>query len=66
MKLRSLILQYCKFNSFAENIFMGDESFFDTVEGYEKLEMKLDLIVEFYNALDPTFTIEYFKEIWKF
>ena len=51
------------FNSFAENIFMGDESFFDTVEGYEKLEMKLDLIVEFYNALDPTFTIEYFKEI---
>jgi len=40
---------------------MGDESFFDTVESYEKLEMKLDLIVEFYNSIEPTFTIEYFK-----
>ncbi|HAJ96062.1 MAG TPA: hypothetical protein DCP02_07505 [Actinobacteria bacterium] len=49
------------YNSFAENIFMGDESFFDIVEDYEKLKMKLDLIVEFYNALDSTFTIEYYK-----
>jgi len=48
-------------NSFAENIFMGDESFFNTVESYEKLDMKLDLIVQFYNSLDPIFTIEYFK-----
>lgn len=49
------------FNSFAENIFMGDESFFNTVDNYEKLEMKLDLIVQFYNSLDPVFTLEYFK-----
>jgi hypothetical protein len=48
-------------NSFAENIFMGEESFFDIVESYDKLEMKLDLIVAFYNSLDPMFTIEYFK-----
>ena len=49
------------FNSFAENIFMGDKNFFNTVESYGKLEMKLDLIVQFYNSLDPIFTIEYFK-----
>lgn len=49
------------FNSFAENIFMGDDSFFNTVGNYEKLQMKLDLIVEFYNTIDPTFTLEYFK-----
>jgi len=48
-------------NSFAENIFMGEESFFDIIESYDKLEMKLDLIVAFYNSLDPMFTIEYFK-----
>ncbi len=51
------------FNSFAENIFMGEESFFKTVEGYEKLKAKLDLIIEFYNAVNPRFTIEYFKGI---
>lgn len=48
-------------NSFAENIFMGEENFFNTVESYDKLEMKLDLIIAFYNSLDPIFTIEYFK-----
>jgi hypothetical protein len=48
-------------NSFAENIFMGEESFFNTVESYDKLQMKLDLIVAFYNSLDPVFTIDYFK-----
>ena len=51
------------FNSFAENIFMGDESFFKTVEGYEKLKAKLDLIIRFYNTINPRFTIEYFKEV---
>jgi len=50
-------------NSFAENIFMGEESFFDTVESYEKLQEKLNLIVVFYNSLDPMFTIEYFKSL---
>jgi len=48
-------------NSFAENIFMEDDSFFATAESYEKLKAKLDLIVEFYNTLDKTFTMEYFK-----
>jgi len=51
------------FNSFAENIFIGDESFFKTVEGYEKLKAKLDLIIRFYNTINPRFTIEYFKEV---
>jgi len=51
------------FNSFAENIFMGDESFFKTVEEYEKLKMKLGLVIEFYNTINQRFNIEYFKGI---
>jgi HD-GYP domain-containing protein (c-di-GMP phosphodiesterase class II) len=48
-------------NSFAENIFIGEESFFNIVESYDKLKLKLDLTVAFYNSLDPVFTIDYFK-----
>jgi hypothetical protein len=48
-------------NSFAENIFMGEESFFNIVESYDKLKLKLGLTVAFYNSLDPVFTIDYFK-----
>jgi len=66
---RGFLYQYAEstlendFNSFAENIFMGDEDFFKTVEQYEKLEMKLNMIIGFYKALNPQFTIEYFKGI---
>ncbi len=49
------------FNSFAENIFMGNEVLFTVSEQYEKIEMKLNLIVSFYNTIHPQFTIEYFK-----
>jgi hypothetical protein len=49
------------FNSFAENIFMGEESFFNIVESYDKLKSKLNLTIAFYNSLDPVFTIDYFK-----
>ena len=51
------------FNSFAENIFVNDGSFFELVEGYEKLSLKLDLIVDFYSSINPEFTLEYFKKI---
>jgi hypothetical protein len=51
------------FNSFAENIFMGEEDFFRTVEQYEKLKMKLDLIISLYNTIHPQFTFEYFKNL---
>lgn len=51
------------FNSFAENIFINDGNFFKLVEEYEKLSLKLDLIVDFYSSINPRFTLEYFKEI---
>jgi len=51
------------FNSFAENIFVNDGNFFKLVEEYEKLSLKLDLIVDFYSSIDPRFTLEYFKGI---
>lgn len=54
------------FNSFAENIFAYDGNFFEIVEEYEKLSLKLELTIEFYNSINPKFTIEYFKEISSF
>jgi len=54
------------FNSFAENIFANDGNFFEIIEEYEKLSLKLELIIEFYNSINPKFTIKYFKEISSF
>ncbi|MBA7584480.1 hypothetical protein ES708_26435 [subsurface metagenome] len=51
------------FNSFAENIFVNDGDLFKLVEEYEKLSLKLDLIVDFYSSINPRFTLEYFKGI---
>ena len=52
-------------NSFAESIFTNDGNIFELVEDYEKLSLKLDLIIEFYNSINPEFTLEYFEEVSK-
>jgi len=48
------------FNSFAESIFVGDTRFWDIVDKYPKIEMKLNILIDFYSKLDPIFTKEYF------
>lgn len=51
------------FNSFAENIFMNDSYFWEAIDKYPKLKEKFDLIVKFYNSINPIFTEEYFRKI---
>jgi len=51
------------FNSFAENIFAPNSMFWDAVSRYPALRNKLDLVIAFYNRLDPSFTRDYFYTI---
>jgi hypothetical protein len=51
------------FNSFAENLFCGDKTFWQLVKKYEPLQNKLKLIIDFYNKIDNKYTIEYFEEL---
>ncbi len=48
------------FNSFAENLFYPASEFYNIVGEYEKLNQKLEIIIEFYHSIDKTFTKGYF------
>lgn len=48
------------FNSIAEYLFMSDKTFWEIYEEYPLIKAKTDLVIEFYNSLDETFTKEYF------
>ncbi len=49
--------------SFAENLFLNNPDFWDSIETYPKLKQKFTLVVDFYHLINPTFTEEYFREI---
>jgi hypothetical protein len=51
------------FNSFAKNIFSSDPGFWELFAKYKRLNKKLNLIINFYNSIDPQFTIEYFRKV---
>ncbi len=51
------------FNTFAEALFSGDDRFWRAVDQFSRVEKKKDLIVAFYQSLDPLFTEEYFRAI---
>ncbi|MBL0912589.1 MAG: hypothetical protein IBJ09_09470 [Bacteroidia bacterium] len=51
------------FNSFAENIFAPNPGFWDAISHYPALQNKLNLIIAFYNRLNPAFTRDYFYTI---
>ncbi len=50
-------------NSFAKRLFYPDNEFWEVVEKYPYLQRKLQIIIDFYHAIDPVFTLEYFKSI---
>ena len=50
------------FNSFAENLFIPKANFYTQVKKNTKLSKKLELIIEFYNSIDKTFTGRYFAQ----
>jgi len=51
------------FNCFAEYIFRNDPGFWQAWEISEAIRRKTDIFKNFYNRLDPIFTIEYFKDL---
>lgn len=51
--------------SIAENLFLNDGTFWDIYNQYPRIKAKADLLIEFYNTLNKTFTKEYFFEISK-
>jgi hypothetical protein len=53
------------FNAFAKNIFCCDETFWNTVEKYRGLVVKLYLAVDFYHKINPAFTEDYFRKLSK-
>ncbi len=51
------------FNSFAENLFVPTERFWETVDSYPGLGKKLNVIIDFYNSLNGMFTEDHFKTL---
>jgi len=51
------------FNSFAKNIFVNDTYFWEAIDKYPKIKAKNDLVIDFYNKINPKFTLAYFKQI---
>jgi len=51
------------FNTFAEQLFSASEGFWELTEQYPALSEKVTIMVEFYNAIHPDFTLEYFRKI---
>lgn len=49
------------FNSVSKRVFIGDAHFWTTVNKYPPLKEKVALVVQFYNQVDPRFTLDYFK-----
>jgi hypothetical protein len=48
-------------NCYAEYIFVNDPGFWEAWEEYEAIRKKTAILIGFYNALDPMFTLEYFR-----
>ena len=51
------------FNSFAEYMFLGQESFWELINNYPKLEKKREQFIEFYKRIHPSFTRNFFKNL---
>lgn len=49
------------FNCFAEYIFTNDPGFWAAWESSEAIRKKTEILIQFYNRLNPIFTLEYFR-----
>lgn len=53
------------FNIFAQHIFKASPQFWEIVEKNIRLKKKLNILVKFYQSINPKFTLDYFKKISK-
>ncbi len=51
------------FNCFAEFLFMADEVFWQAWSNHEAIRQKTEILIRFYQKLDPVYTITYFREL---
>jgi len=51
------------FNCFAEFLFLTDEGFWKAYEQHDEIRMKTEIIISFFQSLDPIFTMEYFRDL---
>lgn len=49
------------FNMFAESLFSDSDNFWNAYHKYEAFKKKADILIKFYNSLDPMFTEECFR-----
>lgn len=50
-------------NTFAQNLFKPEEQFWYAVETFPLIQKKAMLLINFYNRLNPVFTLTYFKKM---
>ena len=50
-------------NTFAQNIFSPSAGFWKIVDQYPRVKQKVKLLIDFYNKIDPLFTVDYFKKL---
>ena len=51
------------FNTFAEALFTGDSRFWEVVDRFPRIAEKAEVILSFYQGLDPQFTEQYFRSV---
>lgn len=51
------------FNCYAEFIFLGNAGFWNAWEGNEAIRKKTEIMISFYQRIDPVFTMEYFRSL---
>lgn len=50
-------------NTFAQNLFSPSPGFWDIADHYPRINEKLNILISFYNKLDPKFTEQYFRKM---
>ncbi len=51
------------FNSFAENLFLPSKDFYKTVDKHNSVKNKFEMIVQFYESIDPSMRENYFRDV---
>ena len=51
------------FNCYAEFIFLGNAGFWDAWEGNDAIRRKTEILISFYQCIDPIFILEYFRSL---
>ena len=51
------------FADMAQGIFSNDPQAWKLIKNYPKIRQKFNLLVDFYNKIDPSFNLEYFEKL---